>query len=773
MKNALRSSAVAVVLCALLAAPAVSSAQTTGGAGGISACTFSNSANPSVRELQNCVTALTQILIVLIQQVATMHNQPVSPYLNQPTYVPPEQTAVSSINVLSPNGGETWTIGSIQTIRWTSSNFPADRKIDVIRLRGSSGETNLLYGTVNDGSEQIVVPLVSPGSYVLEIKTYSTGGQLIFDSSDAPFNIITASTSPTPTITVTPSVLHAGDIATIAWNTAYTGASSFYYEGTSGQLSTFIRSVTGTSGNFNWIVPAGITGNWRIRGGNNYDGNFYSAPFTISAAQTPIQTPAGAPSVYLYASSGGRTAVSYGSGVGGTLTVNVGDSIFYNWSATNADSADSSYSIMQGGADNCTDANGSMHTGTGPFPWEAHTTYGSIATSGIVKPCQAGHTYAISYSAANSQIRGVLSPTAVITVVVNPSAESGAASPVISVSPSSFSFTATQGAANPSGQTLTFTNSGRVNANWSVSGPNWLLFQDAWQNTVAAGSFVPGSSINLSVLVNASGLTAGTYSGTITVSGNFSGSSMSIPVALTVAAPVSSIPPTPTQASLSLSASNLGFQMQAGGSAPSSQGVSFTASGASSVAYVVQGSPSWLTVSPSSGTAYNFTATYLTVSAAPQAAGTYAGTITISPQTGSGAAFTPQTITVTFTVAAAVQAPASPPQFSSNASSYLVGAAPTYTISNLLANQTVSLTFWSFGPNGRGCTSGCTSAYTTNASGVATTVGNGFVSADVGSWSSYVVYNGTQSNQIYYSVSAPIAWATASASALAFCKREA
>jgi len=101
-------------------------------------------------------------------------------------------SAKPSITVLSPNGGESWQIGSAQTIKWTSSNFPSDRKIDVIRLRDAYGvETNLLTGTINDGSEQIIVPSVSSGNYTLEIKTYSTSGELIFDASDRAFSMIT------------------------------------------------------------------------------------------------------------------------------------------------------------------------------------------------------------------------------------------------------------------------------------------------------------------------------------------------------------------------------------------------------------------------------------------------------------------------------------------------------------------------------------------------------------------------------------------------------
>ena len=101
------------------------------------------------------------------------------------------EKSVLSVIITSPNGGEIWKAGSKQTIQWTSKNIDSNQKLDVIRLRNSRGvEIVLISGTLNDGSEQIVVPSLPEGSYTLEIKTYSSGGELIFDSSDRAFSIV-------------------------------------------------------------------------------------------------------------------------------------------------------------------------------------------------------------------------------------------------------------------------------------------------------------------------------------------------------------------------------------------------------------------------------------------------------------------------------------------------------------------------------------------------------------------------------------------------------
>ncbi len=97
------------------------------------------------------------------------------------------------ITVTSPNGGETWTKGSLVVINWTSSNIPADHNILTIRLRSSVGrEYNLHSYTPNDGVEKVIVPdSLMSGNYTLEIKTI-VNGTTVFDASDSYFKIVDA-----------------------------------------------------------------------------------------------------------------------------------------------------------------------------------------------------------------------------------------------------------------------------------------------------------------------------------------------------------------------------------------------------------------------------------------------------------------------------------------------------------------------------------------------------------------------------------------------------
>jgi Subtilase family/Viral BACON domain len=106
-------------------------------------------------------------------------------------------------------------------------------------------------------------------------------------------------------------------------------------------------------------------------------------------------------------------------------------------------------------------------------------------------------------------------------------ANSGApSSPAIGVSPSSMSFTATAGGANPAGQSLSITNTGGGTLNWSASS------NQTWLSVSPASGTAPSTT---TVSVNTSGLAAGTYNGAITITAaGATNSPLSVPVTLTV-----------------------------------------------------------------------------------------------------------------------------------------------------------------------------------------------------------------------------------------------
>lgn len=105
--------------------------------------------------------------------------------------------------------------------------------------------------------------------------------------------------------------------------------------------------------------------------------------------------------------------------------------------------------------------------------------------------------------------------------------------PTIAYSPLSFNFTATEGGANPEDQTLEIWNSGGDTLNWHV-------WDDVdWLSLSPLGGFSTGEHNAVTVSVNISGMTAGSYNATITITAccpTPTNSPQHVPVSLTIIA---------------------------------------------------------------------------------------------------------------------------------------------------------------------------------------------------------------------------------------------
>jgi Viral BACON domain/zinc-ribbon domain len=230
------------------------------------------------------------------------------------------------------------------------------------------------------------------------------------------------------------------------------------------------------------------------------------------------------------------------------------------------------------------------------------------------------------------------------------------ATPSMSITPASMSFTSVIGQRSSVAQSLTITNSGGGVLNWTAAaattvGGSWLSVKSM------SGTLSGQQSTTVSVAVKLpAGIIPGTYSGTITVSGTDSngqpvpGGSQMVSVTFVVNAPCT----------VSASPAALSFVAVAGGQAPAAQTVNITASGTCAnplnwTAAVTGGS--WLTTTSPSGTV-SLTAP-ATTNAAVSLSGLQAGnsnaTITISATDSvSGATVgSPVVIPVTLSIQAA------------------------------------------------------------------------------------------------------------------------
>jgi uncharacterized protein (TIGR03437 family) len=239
------------------------------------------------------------------------------------------------------------------------------------------------------------------------------------------------------------------------------------------------------------------------------------------------------------------------------------------------------------------------------------------------------------------------------------------------LSPASLSFNQSTGGVAPAALPVQVTSTGvplnySATASISSGSVNWLSVTSATGTT-------PG---NISVSVDGSKLSPGTYNGTITLTAP-NASAANLPVTLTVSAGTIAATPSTT----------LTFSQAAGGTAPASQAISVTGTPSAlnfTVATAMTNGSGWLSAVVAGGTSTSGATpatVNVSVSAGSNPVGTYNGTVTI---TSSGATGSPISIPVVLNVVA--------PQTLSFSSTtplnfnYTIGVTPTPL------TQTVSLT---------------------------------------------------------------------------------
>ena len=211
----------------------------------------------------------------------------------------------------------------------------------------------------------------------------------------------------------------------------------------------------------------------------------------------------------------------------------------------------------------------------------------------------------------------------------------------LAVDTQNVSFTATQGSGaltqqlhvlNTGGGSVSFTASTTTS-----SGGSWLSISPT------SGAATPSSPASLTLTATPGSLAAGTYNGTVTIAG--AGSSINVPVTLSVSAPT---------AIILVSQTALSFTAVAQGGVPLPQSFGILNTGQGSMSWTATAATlsggNWLQIAPSSGTVQRpyLDVSLVTVSIDPSTlgAGTYYGRIQVS----ATAANTPQVMTVILTV---------------------------------------------------------------------------------------------------------------------------
>lgn len=232
--------------------------------------------------------------------------------------------------------------------------------------------------------------------------------------------------------------------------------------------------------------------------------------------------------------------------------------------------------------------------------------------------------------------------------------------PVLVLAPTSLTYAAVQGGAQPAAQAVAVTDGGAGGFNWSAA-------DDAAWITLSRTSGSAGTGFNVSV--SPTGLPVGTHDGTITVTATGAqGSPGTIAVRLDVT----------SGAILQATPVSLTFDAAPNGALPASQSVAVSNGGTGTLSWTASDDQSWMSAAPASGT--NAGTVNVSITTTNLAAGTYTGYVTIA---AVGAGGSPQTIPVTYRVTNAP--PALALSATSLAFSGAVGGAPP-------ASQSVAVT---------------------------------------------------------------------------------
>jgi len=92
-----------------------------------------------------------------------------------------------SVVVISPNGGELWTVGDQRTIQYLASG--GGPTVDVYLRRGSMGNWSLIASGLPAGNQSFDWTVDGPGNQNCKIKVVDTSDSSIFDESDGYFTI--------------------------------------------------------------------------------------------------------------------------------------------------------------------------------------------------------------------------------------------------------------------------------------------------------------------------------------------------------------------------------------------------------------------------------------------------------------------------------------------------------------------------------------------------------------------------------------------------------
>ena len=167
----------------------------------------------------------------------------------------------TDIVVTSPNGGENWEVGTVQTISWASSL--GSNQYDIYYSTNNGNSWNYITYTYSTSYNWTIPDDVSDNC---QIRIWDDDNTCVRDIGDANFSII----PPTPVITVNnpnSGTYYIGKSYNITWSSEYLASEfvsiSFSYD--NGSSWTELASITEDDGSYSWTIPENLSDECLIR----------------------------------------------------------------------------------------------------------------------------------------------------------------------------------------------------------------------------------------------------------------------------------------------------------------------------------------------------------------------------------------------------------------------------------------------------------------------------------------------------------------------------
>jgi len=197
----------------------------------------------------------------------------------------------AAISLTSPNGGENWTVGSVQNITW-AYNGVQNIKLEYTLNNGTSWNQIVGSTSASTGSYSWTIP--NSVSNNCKVRITDAGNNSITDQSDAFFTI----SAPAATITLTSpnggENWTVGSTHNITWSqTGVTNVKLEYTSNNGTSWNQIVASTSASTGSYSWEIPNSVSNICKVKVTstiNSLISDESNAQFTISTIPVPVVT---------------------------------------------------------------------------------------------------------------------------------------------------------------------------------------------------------------------------------------------------------------------------------------------------------------------------------------------------------------------------------------------------------------------------------------------------------------------------------------------------